>query len=68
MKGNINVVVISESKLDKSFSIGQSEIPGYTCPFRLDRGQHSGWLMVFIREDIRLNFYLLNLSQLKVCI
>ena len=49
IKGNINVLVVSETELDKSFPIGQFEIPGYVCPFRLDRDQYDGGTMVFIR-------------------
>ena len=44
--------VISETKLDESFPVGQFLIPGYTSHFRLDRDQHDGGIMVFIREDI----------------
>ena len=45
----IDVLVISESKLDESFPVGQFRIPGYVSPFRLDRDQHGGGIMVFIR-------------------
>ena len=45
-------MVISETKLDESFSNGQFKIPGYALPFRLDRNQFGGGIMIFVREDI----------------
>ena len=56
IKGTINVLVISETKLDESFPVGQFRIPGYASPFRLDRDQHDGGYVVFIREDIPAKF------------
>ena len=50
------MLVISETKLDESFPVGQLRIPGYASPFRLDRDQHSGGIMVFITEDIPAKF------------
>ena len=48
----MDVLVISETKLDDSFPIGQFKIPGYSSPFRLDRNQKGGGIMVLVREDI----------------
>ena len=56
IKGTINVLVTSETKLDESFPVGQFRIPGYASPFRLDRDQHDGGYVVFIREDIPAKF------------
>ena len=56
MKGIIDVLVISGNKLDESFPVDQFWIPGYTSPFRLDRDQHDGEIMVFSREDVPAKF------------
>ena len=56
IKTIINVLVISETKLDESFPVGQFRIPGYISPFRLDRDQQDGGIMVFIKEDIPVKF------------
>ena len=56
MKTIINVLVISETKLNESFPVGRFRIPGYTSLFRLDRDQQGGGIMVFIKEDIPVNF------------
>ena len=36
ISGNVDVMVISETKLDDSFPESQFKIPGYSSPFRLD--------------------------------
>ena len=56
IKEIIDVFFISETKLDKSFPVDQFRIPGYASPFRLDRDQHGGGIMVFIKEDIPAKF------------
>ena len=52
IKGNVDILVISETKLDASFSVGQFKIPGFKTPFRRDRNKHGGGIMVFVREGI----------------
>ena len=37
IKENVDIMVISETKLDESFFNGQYKIPGYTLPCRLGR-------------------------------
>ena len=56
IKGIIDALVNSETKLDEFFPVGQFRIPGYASPFRLDRDQHGGAIMAFIREDIQAQF------------
>ena len=51
IKGNVDIVVISETKFDGFFPNGQFKIPGYVLPCRLDRNQFGGGIMVFVRED-----------------
>ena len=52
IKGNVDTLVISETKLDESFPAGQFKIPGFAPPFHSDRNEFSGGIMVFVREDI----------------
>ena len=56
IKGNVDVLVISENKLDDSFPTGQFKIPGDASPFRLDRDENGDGSMVFVREDIPVKF------------
>ena len=52
VKNNIDILTISETKLDHSFPVNQFLIEGYAQPFRLDRSSEGGGLLVYIREDI----------------
>ena len=49
---NIDVLLISETKLDASFPSSQFILDGFTPPYRLDRMQHAGGIMLFIRAGI----------------
>ena len=62
IKENVDIMVISETKLDESFPNGQFIIPGYALPCRLDRNQFGGGIMVFVREDIPSRVLSLNKS------
>ena len=57
IKGNVKALVISKTKLDDWFPGGQFKIPGYASPFRLNRNQNSGEILVFVREDIPVKFF-----------
>ena len=48
---NFNIFLISESKLDASFSKNQFKTNGYKC-FRRDRNKYGGGLMFYISEGI----------------
>ena len=50
--GNIDILMISETKLSSSFPIGQFLINGYSEPFRIDRNSQGGGIMLYVREDI----------------
>ena len=50
--GNIDVMVIGESKLDDSYPNSQFLIDGFSEPFRLDRNVNGGGLLIYIRDDI----------------
>ena len=44
--------MISETKLDESFPTSQFMINGFSAPFRLDRNDKGGGIILYIREDI----------------
>ena len=52
VKDNIDILMVSETKLDESFPIGQFLISGFSTPFRLDRNSNGGGILMYIREDI----------------
>ena len=50
---NIDILVITESKLDESFTTQQFAIEGYLLPYRIDRNENAGGgVIIYVREDI----------------
>ena len=54
VRGNVDVLMVSETKIDDSFPIGNFLIHGFSSPYRLDRDSKGGCggIMLYIREDI----------------
>ena len=52
IKDNIDLIMISETKIDHTFQTEQFRINGYSKPIRLDRNRHGGGLMIFSRDDL----------------
>ena len=50
--GNIDILVLTETKLDHTFPEKQFLIPGYKKPYRRDRNRNGGGVMIYVREDI----------------
>ena len=46
VKGNIDILIISETELDESFPVGQFLIEGYDVPFRFDRNGNGGGILL----------------------
>ena len=56
---NVDILLISETKLDTTFPAAQFLIEGFRSTLRYDKNQHGGGILVFIREEIpsrELNF------------
>ena len=49
---NIDILMVSETKLNNSFPVSQILINTYSPPFRLYRDNNGGDIMLFVREDI----------------
>ena len=60
--GNVNVLMVAETKNDKSFPTSQFILPGFTSPYRFDRTKEGGGVLVYIMEDIP--YKLLNISYI----
>ena len=52
IKNKVDILVITETKLDSSFPDSQFIIDGFRQPYRLDRNKHGGGVMIFVSEDI----------------
>ena len=48
----VDVVVITETKLDDTFLTSQFLITGFSVPHRLERNRNGIGIMIFIRDDI----------------
>ena len=52
MKDKQDIVLLSETKIDKSFPPNQFALEGYSNPFRRDRNKHGGGFLLDVRNDI----------------
>ena len=52
IQGNIDILIVTETKLDDSFPTSQFFIEGYSQPYRMDRDIHGGGILIYVREDI----------------
>ena len=52
VKGTVNVLIISETKIDDSFPIANFLIHDFGQPYRIDRNSSGGGIMLYVREDI----------------
>ena len=50
IKGNIGVLLVSETKIDDSFPNGNFLIDGYSTLYRLDRNSNGGGLNVICQR------------------
>ena len=46
----MDILLISETKLDSSFPLKQFYIDGFTIPYRLGRNQNGGGNMLYIHK------------------
>ena len=49
---NLDILLISETKLDDSFPSAQFLLDGFSKPYRLDRCSNGGGILLYIRDDI----------------
>ena len=63
VKGNIDILMISETKLDESFPLDQFLLDGYSVPFRFDRNWNGGGILLYIREDTSSKLLSMNKNR-----
>ena len=59
---NVDILMLSETKVDDSFPTSQFLIDGFSKPFRLDRCSNGGGIFLYVRDDISSNL----LTQYKI--
>ena len=52
VEGKLDVLLISETKINESFSSASFEIPGFATPYRVDKTANEGGVMLYVRSDI----------------
>ena len=52
VKDKLDLFLLTETKIDQSFTTAQFVIEGYSKPFRRDRDKMGGGLLLYVREDI----------------
>ena len=69
IKNNIDILMISERKLDESFPTSQFFINDFSSPHRLDRNCKGGGIILYSREDIPSKLLLTkkNLAEAFFC-
>ena len=50
VSNNIDVLLISETKIDNTFPVSQFCVLGYSMPFRLDRTRNGGVIMLYFKK------------------
>ena len=68
IKGKVDVLMISETKIDETFPSRQFYIEGFTPSYRLDRNCHEGGILVYVREDIPSKLIEMNSSVESISI
>ena len=54
----MDIILISEAKLDNCFPINEFLIEGFPNQIKFDRTYHGGGVLLYIREDIPFKGYL----------
>ena len=62
LMGNVDILMVTETKIDKSFPASQFIIPGFNSSYRFNRTKEGGGILVYKREDIPSK--LLNISYI----
>ena len=52
IQDNIDILLVSETKLDDTFPVGQFYIDGYGTPYRFDRTSRGDRILLDISENI----------------
>ena len=52
VSNNIDVLLISETKIDNTFPVSQFYVPGYSVPYRIDRTENGGGIMLYVKKHI----------------
>ena len=61
VKGDIDILMVSETKLDESFPPSQFFLDGYRAPFRFDRNGNDGGISLYI-----ISLYIVHIPSARL--
>ena len=65
VKGSIDILMLSETKLDDSFPEAQFLIEGFHSPFRFDCNINGGGIILYVREVSPLSYLVMTFPGWK---
>ena len=65
IKCNVDVLTISETKIDDIIPVGQFFIEGFCIQYRLDCNSKGESVLLYVREDIPLNLITVDISPIE---
>ena len=52
ISNHVNILILTETKLDETFRTSSFLIDGFSSPIRLDRNRKVGSILIYVRNDI----------------
>ena len=52
VKNKVDILIVTETKIDPSFPKSQFFMDGFSEPYRFDRNKEGGGVLIYVREDI----------------
>ena len=52
VQGKVDILIVTETKLDSTFPTSQFMIDWYSEPYRFDRNRNEDRVLIYIRKDI----------------
>ena len=66
IKSNIDILLVSETKLHKPFPVGQFQIEGFSTPYRNDSDKNGGSILLYFTEDTPSKLVLFKDDDTKI--
>ena len=65
IKGNFEVLKISETETDCSFPVRNLLIEGFSSPYRLDCDSSGSGILLFMKKDIPSNLFTVEMKMIE---
>ena len=68
VSGGVDLLTISETKIDERFPKRQFLIKCFSDPFRIDRNSHRGVILLYVKENILIKLVSVEPIPSEICI